>query len=125
MLTSGEIQVGDIGTLYQVPIYDDDLEEVTFDPSTAQEKKIHFRMPSPTGHVTLERTADAAQVTINGASVWCLTYTVTTDDAATFHITPGLMSVQGYVQYADGRKWHSNIITKDNQGRPLKIYPNL
>ena len=125
MSTRGEIQIGDIGTLYQVPIYDDDLAPANFDPSSATTKKLYFKMPTATGFATLERTATAAQVTIDGASIWCLTYTVVTGDAAEFHIAAGAITIQGSLTYADGRTWRSNKITTDQQGRPLKVYSNI
>jgi hypothetical protein len=124
-MADGEIQVGDIGTIYQVPIYDEDLAMVNFDPSSALVKKIYFRMPTSTGHVTRERTAVPAQVAIDGVQTWCLTYTVLAADAAEFHTDIGLLTIQGYIEYADGRKWRSNKITKDYQGRPLRIFANI
>lgn len=126
MSSNAEVHVGDLRTLYQVPIYDDDLEPVNFDPSGASVKKIRFRMP---GNVALiERNATPAQVTIEGEAVWCLTYLVNPLDAAdvaAFHIEPGPIVLEGYVEYGNGGKWTSNKITTDHQGRMLKVHPNL
>lgn len=126
MQVNGEIKVGSIGTVYQVPIHDDDLVTATFNPSDADIKKLYFRMPKlGGGHEVLERTAGATTVTIEGVDQWCLTYTVIPADATTFHVAPGLMSVEGYIEYTDGRKWRSSRIDTDHQGRPLRIHPNL
>lgn len=121
----GEIHVGDRKSLYQVPIYDDDLEPVNFDPSTATVKKIRFRMPGNTE--LIERTATPAQVTIDGVEVWCLTYETANDalDIAAFHIAPGPIALEGYIEYADGGRWTSNKVTTDYLGRVLKVHPNL
>lgn len=126
MSSQGEIHVGDLKSLYQVPIYDDDLEPVNLDPSSASVMKIRIRMPG--NDALIERDATAAQVTIDGESVWCLTYEVDPNDAADvdeFHIAPGPIALEGYIEYSDGGKWTSNKITTDHQGRPLKVHPNL
>jgi len=125
-MSNGEIHLHDLRTVYQVPIYDDDLEAVNFNPTSASVKKIRLRMP---GNDTLiERDATAAQVTIDGESVWCLTYEVDPDDpddVAAFHIEPGPIALEGYIEFSDGGKWTSNKITTDHQGRMLKVHPNL
>lgn len=126
MEPSADIHVGDIGTVYQVPVYDDDLTLANFNPSTALVLKIIFSMPQVNGGVaTIERTASAVQVTINGVAVWCLQYTVLTADVATMHIAPGYLQLQGYLEMADGRKWRSNVITMDSRDRLLQIVANL
>lgn len=122
----GEIKVGDKKTIYRVPTYDDDLEEVNFDPSSANVKKIRFRMPG--NDAVIERDATPAQITIDGASIWCLTYEVdpnNADDVAQFHIEPGPIALEGYVQYADGGEWTGSKVTTDQQGRVLKVHPRL
>lgn len=122
----GEIHVGDLLTTYQVPIYDDDMTPVNFDPSSASVKELRFRMPGVDTLIT--RTATPAQVTIDGAEVWCLTYEVDPDDpddVAAFHIEPGKISVEGYIEYSTGGQWTSSKVTKDLQGRVLKVHPNL
>jgi len=124
--TDGKIKVGSIGTLYRVPVIDDDLVEATFDPSTASIKKIYFKMPNGNGTFqTVSRDASVASVDIDGVSTFCLTYVVVSADAAEFHLAPGLMEIEGYLEYPDGKKWRSDGITTDQRGRPLRIYPNL
>ena len=121
-----DIHVGDVGTVYQVPTYDDDLTLANFDPSSADVKKIYFSMPQLDGSVAvINRNAVAAQVTINDVAVWCLTYTVVSGDAATMHIAAGYLKLQGYIEFADGRKWWSSIITHDYRDRLLEIGANL
>ena len=131
MSTRTEIKVGDVGTVYQVPTYDNDLTPANFDPSSATTKQLVFKMPG--NSVLLTRAATATQVTIDGASVWCLAYTVTAADVAAyssptvggFHQQAGPVSIEGYVEFSSAQKWSSSIVTKDQQGRPLKVVPRL
>ncbi len=131
MTARSDIKVGDIGTVYRVPVYDNDLEEANFDPSTASVKQIVFKMPGTTGLVA--RTATPAQVTIGVESVWCLTYTVTAADVAPwasatvggFHQEAGPVSLEGYVEFSASQKWASSTVTKDQQGRPLRVVARL
>lgn len=126
MSQGAEIHVGDLLTKYQVPIYDDDLSAVNFDPSSASVTQLRFRMPGVAAVVV--RNATPEQVTIDGVAVWCLTYEVdpnNADDVAQFHITPGKITLQGYIEYASGGKWTSNQIATDHHGRVLRVHPNL
>lgn len=126
-----EIKVGDVGTVYRVPTYDNDLTPANFDPSLATTKQIVFRMPGASGLLT--RAATAAQVTIDGVSVWCLTYTVLAADVAAyssesvggFHQSRGDITIEGYVEFSSAQKWSSGLVTKDQQGRVLKVVPRL
>ncbi len=126
MSNNGEIHIGDLRTVYQVPIYDDDLEPVNFNPTSAAVKKIRIRMPG--NAALIERDATPVQETIDGEEVWCLQYEVDPnepDDVATFHIAAGVIALEGYIEYADGGRWTSNKITTDHQGRVLKVHSNL
>lgn len=131
MAIPAEIHVGDVGTVYRVPCYDNDLTPVNFDPSSAATKQLIFKMPGTSTPIT--RTATAAQVTINGASVWCLTYTVTAADVAAyssptvggFHQSRGAVKMEAYVEFSSSQKWASSTVTTDQQGRELKILPRL
>lgn len=126
-----EIKVGDIGTVYYVPTYDNDLTPANFDPSTATTKQLIFKMPGVTTPIT--RDATATQRTINGASVWCLTYTVVAADVAAytsptaggFHQTPGNLRIEAYVEFSSAQKWSSETVTSDQQNRTLKISARL
>ncbi len=126
-MAHGEIHVGDVGTVYQVPCYDDDLALANFDPTAANVKQLIFDMPGASGAGTLTRTATAAQVTIGGASIWCLTYTVLAADvvAGAFHQQAGKVRLQGYVEFSSAQKWKSSIVTTDQQNRPLQVVGNL
>jgi len=121
---AAEIHIGDVGTVYQVPTYDNDLALANFDPTTATVKQLIFEMP---GSGVLTRAATAAQVTIDGASVWCLMYTVVAADVVSggFHQQPGAVKMQAYVEFSSAQKWRSGIVTKDQQNRPLQIVGNL
>lgn len=131
MATSSDVKVGDVGTVYRIPTYDNDLVETNFDPSSAGIKQIVFRMPGASGLCI--RTAVAAQVTIGGASVWCLTYTVVAADVAAwsstsvggFHQEPGPISMEGYIEFSSAQKWSSGTVTKDQQERLLRVNARL
>lgn len=119
-----DVKVGDVGTEYFVPTYDDDLEKVNFDPSSATTKQLIFRMPGAAALLT--RTAIAAQKTIDGASVWGLRYTVTSTDLASgFHQEAGPIAIEGYVEFSSEQKWSSSIVETDHQGRDLKVIERL
>jgi hypothetical protein len=128
---AAEIHVGDIGTVYRVPCYDDDLTPANFDPSAATTKQLIFKMPGTAALIT--RAATAAQVTIDGASVWCLTYTVTAADVAAwasdtvggFHQEAGTVKIEGYLEFSSSQKWASGTVTKDQQGRTLRVVARL
>lgn len=119
-----EIQRGDIGTKYQVPIVDDLIDPVTFDPSSATLKKLIFSMPGNASAVV--RNADAVElIAIDGENFWCLVYTVVPADALVFHIAPGRIKVQAEIVYADGRQWRSMKVATDNRGRPILVVNTL
>jgi hypothetical protein len=125
-----EILVGSIGTTYDVPIFDDDLQLENFDPSGAT-ATMFFRMPgAPT---LLERTATPIQKTIDGALVWCLRYVVTAADVAPyasptvggFHRVVGAVAIEGYLDFSPSQKFPSSAVRIDQQGRPLKVVARL
>lgn len=121
-----EIHIGDVGTIYRVPIFDHDLIPANFNPSGAIVKQLYWRQPGVVARV--ERDATAEQITIDGVSTWCLTYAVTTADVVTdmeFHQATGKIQMQGYIEYTDGSKWSSDILTTDYKGRSLKVARNL
>lgn len=125
MTTRSDIQIGDVGTVYRVPCYDNDLTESNFDPSAATTKQLIFEMPGASGLLT--RTATAAQVTIDSVSTWCLTYTVLAADvvAGGFHQQVGAVKIQGYLVFSSAQSWKSSIVTTDQQGRTLRVAENL
>jgi hypothetical protein len=123
--TRNEIHVGDFDTDYVIPIYDNDITTVNFDPSGALVRKIFFKQPGI--DALIERNAAAEQRVINNATVWCLVYNVTEADVKTakeFHQSPGGIKMQGLLNFVTG-EWRSNIITKDYRGQDLKVYANL
>lgn len=119
-----EVHVGDVGTLYRVRIYD---EGVDFDPSGATTKQLIFMMP---GGVVLTKTATVVPAGGSPATYWYLTYQVLADDGAgsppdAFHAAAGKVKIQAYLAWADGSKFHSDIRSTDEDGRELRVYPNL
>lgn len=130
-MARAEIKVGDIGTVYFLPTYDDDLTEANFDPSAATTKQLIFRMPGAAGLLT--RTATAAQKTIDAVSVWGLQYTVVAADVVAyvsgsvggFHQEAGTIRVEGYLVFSSDQKWASQTVTKDQQNRDIKISARL
>lgn len=117
--------VGDVGTVYRIPTYDDDMTPSNFDPSSATTKQLIFEMPGASGVLT--RTATAAQVTIDSVATWCLTYTVLAADvvAGGFHQQAGPVKIQGYLVFSASQSWKSSIVTQDQQGRTLRVAENL
>lgn len=120
-----DIKVGDIGTEYFVPTYDNDLAAVNFDPSLATIKRIIFRMPGAPALLT--RTATAAQRTINSVATWGLVYTVAAADVVPegFHQEAGPIALEGYLYFGTNQVWSSSIVTTDQQGRDLQVVDRL
>jgi hypothetical protein len=116
--------------VYDVPIYDDDLDLTTFDPSTA-DAVLRFRMPGLSA--IIERDAEAVQKTIDGASVWCLRYVVVAADVRAyqdadtggFHQEAGPIAIEPYLEFSSSQKWTGSTVTTDQQGRPLKVVARL
>ena len=134
MAAVSDVHVGDIGTVYRVPTYDKDLVPSNFDPSLATTKQIVFRMPDADGtYRLLTRTATEAQVTIDGVATWCLTYTVTAADVGVyvdgtsggFHQRAGDISIEGYLVFSSSQKWASGTVSRDQNGRLLRIVARL
>ncbi len=127
-----KIRIGDVGTIYAVPVYDG-KPPVNFDPSSADTKQMRLSMPQADGsRRTITRTAQAAQVLVVnqanplGVMTWCLTYTVVADDVvADMHLGEGNVELQGYIAYADGRKWSSSITGYDQDGDLMQVGGNL
>lgn len=126
-----EIKVGDVGTVYFVPTYDNDLTPTNFDPSLATVKQLVFKMPGVSQLLT--RTAQAATKTIDGASVKGLEYTVVATDIGAyvdatnggFHYQAGEVSIEAYVEFSSSQKWASETVRRDQQGRQLKVSARL
>lgn len=102
MAVTGDVRVGDVGTTYRAKLQDRDAP---FDPSSAVELKFVWSMPSPIGPVPIERTALVEE--IDGE--WYLVYVVTNDDAEIFHTAPGRVKWQGFVRFAGGERYSTNI----------------
>jgi hypothetical protein len=118
-----EVHVGDVGTKYRTEVLDN-CEP--FDPSTADTLQLIFLLPG--GGVLVK---DATLETEGSpADRWFLTYTVVADDGigsppGDFHAQTGPLKVQFYVEWADGRHFHSNIRAVDIDNRELRVYANL
>lgn len=118
-----EVHVGDVGTQYRVRIIDEDGTD--FDPSDADVMELVFKLAG--GGVvrkgaTLEVDSPAGQ--------WFLTYTVVANDGVgsppgDFHPERGRMKVQAYLEWGDGRKFSSDVVSVDTDGRDLMVYENL
>jgi hypothetical protein len=123
MTCRAEIHVGDIGTIYRSLVVDQDGN--SFDPSDAIIMKLIFKMPNG---VILWKDA---VMTDNGspATQWWLEYQVQPGDGigspGEFHDNAGLLEVEGYLEYASGYIFHSQIITTDEDGQELRIFENL
>jgi hypothetical protein len=117
-----EIHVGDIGTVYRVHVLDDDHE---FDISAATTSELIFQMPNG---VIFHKSAS---ITSEGSppDAWFLEYEVQPGDGigspGEFHDNEGPLAVQAFLEWADGKRWHSNIQTMDTDGQELRIFPNL
>ena len=128
MSTRSDVKTGDVGTVYRVPTFDNDLEPSNFDPSTATVKQLVFKMPGTAALIT--RTAVASQ---DDDDVWGLEYTVTAADVAPwssstvggFHQEAGPVSIEGYIEFSSAQKWASSTVTKDQQGRVLRVVDRL
>lgn len=126
-----EVKIQDVGTVYFIPTYDDDLTPANFDPTAATTKQLVFKMPGVSAVLT--RTALAVQKTIDGESIWGLQYTVAASDIGAyvdatnggFHHAAGEVSIEGYVEFSSSQKWSSQIVTRDQQGRQLRIVARL
>ncbi len=129
---SGDIKVGDVGTVYFVPTFDGNVRAVNFDPSAAPTKKLIFKMPGASG--LCERTAVAAQqADVSGSVRWGLQYTVTAADVAAwsstsvggFHQAAGAITIEAYVEFSASQKWSSLPVTTDVNGRALTVVARL
>jgi len=127
---SAEIHVGDIGTVYRVRALDCRCvdganSDSDFDISEASVLELIFKMPND---VVLRKSATLAT---NGspATQWFLEYEVQPGDGlgspGEFHDNEGAFQVQGFVQFPDGKQWHSKVQTVDACGQELRIHPNL
>lgn len=102
MTTVANVHVGDVGTRYKGKIQDNG---VAFDPTLATVKKILFKGPGG----TVERAATITTEGADAAQEWFLNYTVVTADTD-FHLK-GNYAWQGYVEFAGGERYHTNIET--------------
>lgn len=117
-----DIHLGDVGTEYRAAVVDQDGP---FDPSSADVKQLIFRMPDGS---RVERDAEV-QTDGSPATQWFLSYIVEPDDVegspAEFHSLEGRITIQAYLEWSDGRKFHSDIRRTDDEGRDLRVRSNL
>ncbi len=133
MSTTELVHVGDVGWVYTV--YMADISS-TLDPEQADIRRIIFSMP---GGITLVKDADLELDVDSGSppNAVFLTYQVTGDDGAgspagIFHAQEGAMRIQGYLEWtgegspsAEHVRFHSDVVTVDENGQELRIFPNL
>ena len=100
MAVTANVHVGDIGTKYKAKIQDNGA---AFDPSLATKLQLIFNTPAG----ILERTASIE----SSGGQWFLTYTVGPADGVAFHGERGTYSLQGYLEFAGGEKFSTNIET--------------
>lgn len=98
LLPRGKIFVGDIGTVFELEIRDQDNDVV--DISTASVKKMKFRKPDGT---VVTNDASFSTDGTDGKIRW------TTDDVDDLD-QAGDWSREGYVELSSG-KWHTTIVT--------------
>lgn len=128
---SVDVKIGDVGTVWFLPTFDNDLAPANFDPTAATVKQIVFKMPGTS--VLITRTAVAAQETIDGVATWGLQYTVTAADVAAyvdattggFHQAAGTVKLEGYVEFSSAQKWASSTVSRDQKGRVLEVKARL
>lgn len=136
MAASPEIKVGDVGTEYFVPTYDNDLTPANFDPSLAIVKQIIFKMPGAALLCVRDAVAIQQEALVDGtivAAIWGLRYVVTPADVAAqtdaatggFHLRPGPIKMEGFVRFSGAQMWASQTVTKDQRGRDLKVVARL
>lgn len=119
-----EVHVGDIGTTYKARVFDNCLP---YDPTEATIKRLIFQLP---GGVVLVKDA-TVEAEGSPADSWLLTYQVGEGDGedgsppSEFHAAPGFVKIQVYLEWADGSKYSSNVVSSDENGHTLKIYKNL
>lgn len=127
-----DVLVGSIGTVYDVPVYDDDQAPANFDPSAATVKQLIFKMPGQ--DVLLTRTATAVQKTVDDtANVWCLRYTVVAADVQAyvdattggFHQAAGVVQIEPYLEFSSAQKWPGSTVKLDRRGRQLRVIARL
>jgi hypothetical protein len=127
-----DVKVGSIGTVYDVPVFDDDQAPANFDPSAAVVKQLIFKMPGQ--DVLLTRDATAVQKTVDGtAGVWCLRYTVVAADVTAyvdastggFHQAAGVVQVEPYLDFGANQKWPGSTVKLDRRGRQLRVVARL
>jgi hypothetical protein len=119
-----DVHIGDIGTLYRVRVTD---EGGDFDPSTATVKQLKFRLA---GGTVLDKTAAVEVGAGDEAGQFFLTYTVGAGEGPgsppdEFHSLEGAIKVQAFLEWADGKQYHSNIRSVDDDGRELRVRVNL
>jgi len=114
--------VGDIGTIYQVRV----SNTGDFDASTAVTAEIIFKMP--TG-IILRKTATVTGEGGSPPTSWLLSYEVEPGDGygspGEFHDNAGAFQMQGFLEWADGKQYHTPVQTTDEDGQELRIFSNL
>jgi hypothetical protein len=126
-----EVHVGDIGTVYRCRCLDRGED---FDPTSATVKQLRIKMPGlldggspPASVAMITKTATVEEGEGDEAGRFYLTYQVTAADVASlgFHSTPGKIKLQGYVEFASGAKYSSDIQTEDDDAVEMKVHKNL
>lgn len=106
MSTVGDVHVGDVGTLYKGEIQD---AGAAFDVDAATIKLLIFKKPDDS---VVEREATITDNGLTGSlKKWYLEYQLDAGvpEDVTFHDQQGRYQWQGYVEFGDGQKYHTNI----------------
>lgn len=101
MTTPCDVHVGDIGTRFQGELEDDGEP---FDATLATVKTLTWKRPD--GSV-ISRDATLTTEGVSPDERWFLEY-VTLSSEPDFHALVGRYTWQGYVEFPDGKKFHTN-----------------
>lgn len=106
MATTGDVHVGDVGTLYKAKIQDGGVPFP--DMAAATVGLITWKTPSG----LMERDfGDGVTVTTDTVDYYLEYIMIESDIADGLHALKGNYSWQGYVEFPGGQKYHTNIET--------------
>lgn len=127
---SQQIHVGDVGTVYRLPVLATDIPK---DPAEATVMSMIFSLPD---EVTIEKSLLGSptfgQLANDGEPPrrYFFLYTVQTDDGAgsppaDFHAAAGPVQAQVHLEWADGTVWNSKVFGEEVDGLEFTILADL
>lgn len=106
MSTTGDVHVGDVGTHYKAELQD--AGAAFPEAADATIKKLYFQTRSG----VVVRDAEITTEGTGAAQKWFLNYTVVEEDVDEgLHAAAGQYSWQGFVKFADGQRYSTNVET--------------